>query len=54
MDETRDLIGRAGYTLSRSNKRDIVFEYFIGNRNYDIFTISEVLFGLDNKALGEV
>lgn len=54
LDETRDLIGRAGYTLSRSNKRDIVFEYFIGNRNYDIFTISEVLFGLDNKALGEV
>ena len=53
LDETRDLIGRAGYTLSRSNKRDIVFEYFIGNKKYDIFTISEVLFGLDNKALGE-
>lgn len=28
LDETRDLLGRAGYTLTRSNKFDIIVEYY--------------------------
>jgi inorganic pyrophosphatase len=33
LDETRDLLGRAGYALSRSNKSDVVIEYFIQSGN---------------------
>ena len=29
-DEIQDLIGKAGYTLTRSNKFDIIIEFFIG------------------------
>ena len=52
LEETKDLIGRAGYALSHSSKGDIIVEYFILNRNYDIFEINAVLFEFDQKLLG--
>lgn len=36
LEETTDLIGRAGYTLSHSSKSDLIVEYFIKNRIYSI------------------
>lgn len=44
---TLDLIGRAGYTFSRSNKSDIIIEHFIVNENYNIFEIDAMLFKYD-------
>ena len=44
---TLDLIGRAGYTLSRCDKSDIILEHFIVNGNYNIFEIDAVLFRYD-------
>jgi len=44
LDETKDFIGRAGYTLTHSSKSDIIVEFFIINGKYDIFEINEVLF----------
>ncbi|MBI9050780.1 MAG: macro domain-containing protein [Anaerolineaceae bacterium] len=52
LDETNDLLTRAGYTLSHSQKFDVIVEYFIVSGKFDIFEINEVLFKYDQQLLG--
>ena len=52
LSETDDLLERAGYALSRSQKSDVIVEYFIARGKYDIFKINEVLFSYDLPLLG--
>ena len=43
LDETKDLLARAGYALSPCEKRDVIFSYFIEKGMYDMIEIDIAL-----------
>ena len=52
LEETNHLISKAGYTLSNSKKKDLIIAYFISKEIYDIDTINDTLYRLDERPLG--
>ena len=52
LDETADLLGRAGYALSPSSKGDVIVRYFIEEGIFDIYAVNEALFTFGEKLLG--
>ena len=52
LDETKKLLERAGYAISHSSLADVIVEYFIVHKRYNIFEINQTLFEHDQKILG--
>ena len=52
MEQTMDLIGRAGYTLTNSSKFDVIIRFFIESENYNMMDINTALFEFDQNLLG--
>ena len=52
LDETKDLLARAGYALSPCSKQDLIVQYFIEKEVYDIYEINYALFEHQEAELG--
>ena len=52
LDETNALLETVGFALSRSSRFDLVIEYFISERVYDVFFINKMLFKFDLPCIG--
>ncbi|MDO4534043.1 MAG: macro domain-containing protein [Coriobacteriia bacterium] len=51
LEDMRELLARAGFALTHSDKSDIIVEYFVSHGNYDMFAINEALFAYDQPLL---
>ncbi|MBS3990578.1 MAG: macro domain-containing protein [Erysipelothrix sp.] len=52
LDDTHDLLLSAGYALSSSHVLDLIIEYFIEEKKYDIMEINTILFHFNQPLLG--
>ncbi|MFI3271300.1 MAG: RNase III inhibitor [Pseudomonadota bacterium] len=53
IEEVNILLKSAGFALSNSYKSDVIVQFFIEQKNYNIFEINEALFYYDQTTLGK-
>lgn len=54
LDETQELLHKAGFYLSHSDWFDLIVEYFIQEGDYDIYRINEALYFFNLRLLGSM
>ena len=52
LEDTKDLIGRAGYALTSSSKFDLIIQFFIEQGNYNVVEINIALYEFDQPLIG--
>lgn len=52
LDETKDLLQKAGFALSKSSKFDLIISYFLEEGEYDLWMINQTLFAFEQPLLG--
>ncbi|MCR5772414.1 MAG: macro domain-containing protein [Butyrivibrio sp.] len=52
LDDTKDLLSRAGLALSPCSKQDVIVQYFIEKKAFDIYEINLALFEHGEQLLG--
>ena len=52
LDETDDFIGKAGYKLTHSSRFDIIIEYCIENKIYDVLEVNDILYDFGENLIG--
>lgn len=52
LEEAREMLQKAGFAFSRASRFDIIVEYFIAHKNYNVLAINEALFAFDQSLLG--
>ena len=54
VDETNNLLRSAGMALSNSNKQNVIVEYFLSVKKYNLMEINETLYKNGEPCLGNV
>ena len=52
LDQMHEMLVKAGFSLSHSNKFDIIIEFFVKRGNYNVYEINEALFAFDQSLIG--
>lgn len=54
LEETKLFLEKAGYALSKSILTDVIVEYYIVNKEYNIFKINQTIYDYKLQLLGSV
>ena len=52
LDEFKEFLAMAGYTITKTSKFDLIIEYCITSKIYDVFDVNQILFRFEQDLVG--